>query len=164
MSTDTGRALIAAVAPELQNPVLTAGMERALSQVADGSMTLEAFMARMEQLVAALVGTAVAQGQDGNGEAAVGAVTRESVKACPQCGKPMHSRQGKYGPFLGCSGYPKCKHIERPGKGPAPVKTDKACRAMREGDAETQGEEGVLSRLLRVSGVPAYRVSEMMSN
>ena len=73
-STDTGRALIAAVAPELQNPVLTAGMERELSQVADGSMTLEAFMARMEQLVTALVGTAVAQGQAGNGKAPVGAV------------------------------------------------------------------------------------------
>ncbi len=31
--------------------------------------------------------------------------------ACPNCGKPMILRQSKRGPFLGCSGYPKCKTI-----------------------------------------------------
>ncbi len=29
---------------------------------------------------------------------------------CDVCGKPMTIRQGKRGPFLGCSGYPKCKN------------------------------------------------------
>jgi len=29
---------------------------------------------------------------------------------CDDCGKPMVIRQGKRGPFLGCSGYPKCKN------------------------------------------------------
>jgi len=29
---------------------------------------------------------------------------------CDECGKPMIIRQGKRGPFLGCSGYPKCKN------------------------------------------------------
>ncbi len=29
---------------------------------------------------------------------------------CDECGKPMLIRTGKRGPFLGCSGYPKCKH------------------------------------------------------
>jgi len=28
---------------------------------------------------------------------------------CPQCGKAMVIRSGRYGKFLGCSGYPKCK-------------------------------------------------------
>jgi DNA topoisomerase-1 len=27
---------------------------------------------------------------------------------CDECGKPMVVRQGRRGPFLGCSGYPKC--------------------------------------------------------
>jgi DNA topoisomerase-1 len=31
---------------------------------------------------------------------------------CPECGKPMVVRQSKRGKFLGCSGYPKCRHIE----------------------------------------------------
>ncbi|OGP81835.1 MAG: DNA topoisomerase I [Deltaproteobacteria bacterium RBG_16_58_17] len=29
---------------------------------------------------------------------------------CPLCGKPMLARQGRFGKFLGCSGYPECKH------------------------------------------------------
>jgi DNA topoisomerase-1 len=29
---------------------------------------------------------------------------------CDECGKPMVIRQGRRGPFLGCSGYPKCKN------------------------------------------------------
>jgi DNA topoisomerase I len=29
---------------------------------------------------------------------------------CPLCGKPMLARQGRFGKFLGCSGYPACKH------------------------------------------------------
>lgn len=31
-----------------------------------------------------------------------------AVTACPQCGKPLRLRDGKHGPFWGCSGYPKC--------------------------------------------------------
>ncbi|MGH7175794.1 MAG: topoisomerase DNA-binding C4 zinc finger domain-containing protein, partial [Tepidisphaeraceae bacterium] len=29
---------------------------------------------------------------------------------CDECGKPMVIRHGRRGPFLGCSGYPKCKN------------------------------------------------------
>ncbi|MEW6333114.1 MAG: type I DNA topoisomerase [Thermodesulfobacteriota bacterium] len=29
---------------------------------------------------------------------------------CPLCAKPMLARQGRFGKFLGCSGYPECKH------------------------------------------------------
>jgi DNA topoisomerase-3 len=32
---------------------------------------------------------------------------------CELCGKPMLKRQGRFGPFLGCSGYPKCKNIQK---------------------------------------------------
>lgn len=35
------------------------------------------------------------------------------VRPCPKCGKPLALRNGKYGPFLGCSGYPACKEIVR---------------------------------------------------
>jgi len=30
-------------------------------------------------------------------------------ETCPQCGKPMVIRVGRYGKFLACSGFPKCK-------------------------------------------------------
>lgn len=32
---------------------------------------------------------------------------------CDLCGAPMVKRQGRYGEFLGCSGYPKCKNIKK---------------------------------------------------
>jgi len=33
-------------------------------------------------------------------------------KTCPQCGKPLVFKTGKYGPFLACTGYPECKFIQ----------------------------------------------------
>ena len=33
-------------------------------------------------------------------------------RVCPECGKKLVIRQGKKGEFIGCSGYPKCTHIE----------------------------------------------------
>ena len=32
---------------------------------------------------------------------------------CPVCGKPLVLRQGAYGEFVSCSGYPKCKYIKQ---------------------------------------------------
>lgn len=31
---------------------------------------------------------------------------------CPECGSRMRFRQSRYGVFIGCSGYPKCKYKE----------------------------------------------------
>jgi DNA topoisomerase-1 len=33
-------------------------------------------------------------------------------KKCDKCGEPMEVKHGRYGDFLGCSGYPKCKNIQ----------------------------------------------------
>ena len=33
-------------------------------------------------------------------------------RVCPKCESPLVFKAGKYGKFIGCSGYPKCKHIE----------------------------------------------------
>jgi DNA topoisomerase-1 len=38
-------------------------------------------------------------------------VIREDVK-CEKCGKPMAVRSGRFGKFLGCTGYPKCRNIK----------------------------------------------------
>ena len=34
------------------------------------------------------------------------------VKDCEKCGKPMVVKEGKYGAFLACTGYPECKYTE----------------------------------------------------
>jgi DNA topoisomerase-1 len=33
-------------------------------------------------------------------------------RACPECGAPLQVKRGKYGKFIGCTGYPKCRYIE----------------------------------------------------
>ena len=34
-------------------------------------------------------------------------------EVCPKCGKQLVKRQGQYGEFISCSGYPKCKYIKQ---------------------------------------------------
>jgi DNA topoisomerase-1 len=34
-------------------------------------------------------------------------------EACPKCGKPLLQRDGQYGEFIACSGYPKCKYVKQ---------------------------------------------------
>ena len=34
-------------------------------------------------------------------------------EACPKCGKPLLQREGQYGEFIACSGYPKCKYVKQ---------------------------------------------------
>ena len=52
-------------------------------------------------------------------------------RVCPQCEKPLNIRQGRYGKFIGCSGYPKCKFIEPLVK---PKTTNVRCPECQEGD------------------------------
>ena len=37
---------------------------------------------------------------------------QETGELCEKCGKPMVYKQGKFGRFLACSGYPECHHIK----------------------------------------------------
>lgn len=34
----------------------------------------------------------------------------KTLKKCPKCGKPLEVREGSYGTYLDCTGYPKCKY------------------------------------------------------
>jgi DNA topoisomerase-1 len=36
-------------------------------------------------------------------------ITKPTDEVCPECGKPMVLKMGRFGKFLACSGYPECK-------------------------------------------------------
>lgn len=38
---------------------------------------------------------------------------RMGKKKCPKCGKSLTIRDGKYGKFIGCTGYPKCNYVRK---------------------------------------------------
>jgi len=46
---------------------------------------------------------------NGNGGANGQAEAKPTDIACEKCGKPMVLKEGRFGKFLGCSGYPECK-------------------------------------------------------
>ena len=54
---------------------------------------------------------------------------RESDQVCPNCGRKMLVREGRWGEFLGCSGYPECKTTM-----PITKKVDVKCPVCGEGD------------------------------
>ena len=58
-------------------------------------------------------------------------------EVCDKCGKPMLVRFGRFGKFLGCSGYPECKTITPLIK---PAKLGIACPDC--GGADVAGEGG----------------------
>jgi DNA topoisomerase I len=81
--------------------------------------------------------------KDGAGGASAGeALSPEAVAAasaaeaavaarnCPDCGAPLAMKVGRYGKFIGCSAYPKCKYIESLNK---PVDTGVECPMCKKG-------------------------------
>ncbi len=59
------------------------------------------------------------------------AVEEEVNETCGECGRPMLLRWGKFGKFLGCSGYPECKNIQPLEK---PVDLGIKCPECKEGN------------------------------
>ena len=72
-------------------------------------------------------------GSDGAGNSADAQIAGEETEpeACELCGKPMQLKRGRFGPFLGCTGYPECRNIRKIGKSgvaaPPPVPLDEKC-------------------------------------
>jgi DNA topoisomerase-1 len=65
---------------------------------------------------------------------------------CDKCGKPLAQKKGRFGPFLGCTGYPECKNIvklDRSGQPKAPPQlTDDVCPNCGKQMALKQGRFG----------------------
>lgn len=56
----------------------------------------------------------------------------KTKEKCPECGKPLVIRPGRYGKFVACSGYPECKYSK-----PVETKEDKKLKVINEdGDME----------------------------
>jgi DNA topoisomerase-1 len=55
----------------------------------------------------------------------------EEAETCELCGKPMALKRGRFGQFLGCTGYPECRNIRKIARSgavaPAPVPLDEKC-------------------------------------
>ncbi|HSU68775.1 MAG TPA: topoisomerase DNA-binding C4 zinc finger domain-containing protein, partial [Tepidisphaeraceae bacterium] len=79
----------------------------ALAQVEALVPMLKEESARSQEMIDKLTGGGPI-GANGKAAAKTGPITTDID--CEDCGKPMVIRKGRRGPFLGCSGYPKCKN------------------------------------------------------
>ncbi len=72
-----------------------------------------------------------APSSDGNSSEPQAAGEEAEPENCELCGKAMQLKRGRFGPFLGCTGYPECRNIRKIGKtgvaAPPPVPLDEKC-------------------------------------
>lgn len=83
---------------------------------------------------------------------------------CDICGKPMIIKQGRYGKFLGCSGYPKCKNIKSLEKKEAkstPTETEMKCEKCGANMVLREGRHG---KFLSCSHYPECKFSKSVSS
>lgn len=92
--------------PEIVDVNFTARMEEELDEVAEGQRewhsVLREFWGPFSREVKAA-------------EADMPAVNTEPEyvgRDCPKCGRPLLFRYGRFGKFVGCSGFPACRHTE----------------------------------------------------
>jgi DNA topoisomerase-1 len=91
---------------------------------------LQESSAKAQEMAAKITGSIPAS-VNGNG-ASKGPIATDID--CDECGKPMVIRHGRRGPFLGCSGYPKCKNT-----GDVPAKLMEEMGLNGNGNASANG-------------------------
>lgn len=105
--------------PKYMDASYTAGMENALDDIAHGTTNrlelLSSFWSEFQKYY---------QSAEEKMEKLQPKIVEGKV--CPVCGSPLVYRKGKYGEFVGCSNYPKCKYIDKP-KDESEVITDHVC-------------------------------------
>ncbi len=102
--------------PEIVDVGFTARMEEELDEIASGDREWVPVLQEFYEPFAKQVKAAEeAMPQVNTGPEFIG-------RDCPDCGKPLVMRYGRYGKFIGCSGFPECRHVE-----PLLIKIDVAC-------------------------------------
>ena len=92
--------------PEIIDTGFTARMEEDLDKVAAGLVDWVKVMDQFYKPFAVTVAKAEA-------EMPVTKTGPEPIgRACPECGKELVIRYGRYGKFISCSGFPECRHTE----------------------------------------------------
>lgn len=92
--------------PDIMNVKFTAGMEEQLDEIEDGSRAWESvirdFYSGFEDKVAVALGDSFS----------LKSPDEVSDVVCESCGSKMVFKQGRFGKFLACPNYPKCKNTK----------------------------------------------------
>ena len=135
LPTETGKivnAILVEHFPEIVDIDFTANMEQELDEIAEGKKEwvpiikhfYDPFSKRLEKKYESVVSQKIEEKTD---------------EVCPNCGKPMVIKRGRFGKFIACSGFPECKTTKRI---PDPSLKDMKCPTClaRGGTPEEIGE------------------------
>lgn len=109
--TDVGRLvnqLLIKGFPDILDVQFTAKMEEQLDTIAEGKVDWGNVLRDFYQPFSGALEAAPDKMYEARKE-----METESDEKCEKCGSPMIIKWGKYGRFLGCSGYPECRNIKR---------------------------------------------------
>jgi DNA topoisomerase-1 len=87
-------------------------------------------------------------------------VGQETGEPCPECGKPLVKKFGRFGSFLACSAYPECKYTKDLGGGrerPADEPTDEICPTCSKPMVIKHGRFG---KFIACSGYPECKTTK----
>lgn len=105
--TDTGKVvtqLLVKYFDEIVDLGFTAGMEDKLDEIADGKLK---WVDMLEEFYAPFEKTLIKREKSIDRDEFT--VLGKSDQKCPECGKPMVIKLGRYGRFISCSNFPECK-------------------------------------------------------
>jgi DNA topoisomerase-1 len=90
--------------PRIVDVQFTSGMEDRLDRVAEGD---ENWIALLHEFYSPFDASVTKAETEAERVKLTPKVLEDEV--CPECGKELHIRQGRFGEFVGCSGFPDCK-------------------------------------------------------
>ena len=142
--------------PEVMDVEFTAQLEESLDKIEDGDAdwvdTVQAFYKQFSR------------------DLKSAGKTMENIKAgtetgepCPECGKPLVKKFGRFGSFLACSAYPECKYTKDLGGGrekPADEPTDETCPTCGKPMVIKHGRFG---KFIACSGYPDCKTTKPLS-
>jgi DNA topoisomerase I len=154
-ATDLGKVVVdglVSTALDFMNPSFTAQMEEELDEVAEGRLARVKLLQRFYGKFRHALDLAKKQKRWTPEPRLIG-------EACPECGKGLYERWSKNGWFIGCEGYPKCKHTRSIGINGQPEEirlTEHKCEQCGKPMAIRSGRFG---EFLSCSGYPECKTT-----
>ena len=155
--TELGRAvksLLVRVFPDIFEVSFTARMEENLDKVESGE---EEWVKVVEEFYGTFSKT-LKWAEEHRGELKR-SLQEETGEGCPECGRLLVIKWGRYGRFLACSGFPECSYTRPLNERESPEPTGEKCP---ECGSELVVKLGKYGRFLACSGYPECRYSRAL--
>ncbi|MEF3191949.1 MAG: type I DNA topoisomerase [Campylobacterales bacterium] len=135
--------------PEIVESNFTASMEEHLDEISEGKLD-------WQQLLREFYEPFIAKVKEGKKKIASLKVAEPIGESCPECGGELVKREGRFGLFIACSNYPKCRYSrnikpESENEDPEAQTTDEVCEKCGKPMVIKQGRRGAF---LACSGYP----------